>query len=28
LKSANALKDVIEQRVQSVFNNDTGEGAL
>jgi len=28
LKSANALKDVIEQRVQSVFKNDTGEGAL
>lgn len=28
LKSTNALKDVIEQRVQSVFKNDTGEGAL
>lgn len=28
LKSSNALKDVIEQRVQSVFKNDTGEGAL
>lgn len=28
LKSANALKDVIEQRVKSVFKNDTGEGAL
>lgn len=28
LKSTNALKDVIEQRVQSVFKNDTGAGAL
>ena len=28
LKSVNALKDLIDERMQSVFNNNTGEGAL
>lgn len=28
LQSADALKDIIDQRVQSVFNNNTDEGAL